>query len=147
MYTLKHSQEKKKTLIFYIKGSHTYCQSCLNQLVDLAGDTNEPIDRIKITCPECLTEHTLDSKASIEDAFPRNLALQQMLEIRPTHMISDTYCESCASEFAFSNCIHCDQVVCFECKNKHKVELIGDLNTNTHILRKNCKSFICKLKI
>ena len=88
-----------------------------------------------------MSDHIVNGKKCSEEAFPRNLALQQMLDIKPHFDIS---CESCKSDFAISNCIHCDLFVCLECKNNHKVEFMEELNDSTKNLSRISSEFICK---
>ena len=118
---------------------------CTNTLVDESDEsiTSDEYNQIKITCPQCLSDHIVKGKSSIEEAFPRNLALQQMLEIKPTQLLSDKRCESCTLEYAFSSCLHCELLVCLECKSKHKSVLLEEFNKNTTELGHLCTNFIC----
>lgn len=125
--------------------SHTYCTFCLNQLAFIS-DNNQcekslSSQEIKLTCPQCLNEHVLNGKNNVSEAFPKNLALQQILDIKP-HL--DTICEVCQINFAVSNCIDCKFLVCSECKSNHKITFIDELNKDTKKLSQICNEFICK---
>ncbi len=120
-------------------GSHTYCHTCLEGLIKAKNDDDT---EFIIKCPQCLNEHLIPN-GSIE-SFPRNLAIQQLLDIKPTQLVSDKHCESCMSEFAFSNCLHCSKLVCLDCKDKHRVEFKNKIEKSISILNEKCSKFIGK---
>lgn len=115
--------------------SHTYCTVCLIKM------TNNNQDQI-IKCPQCMVVHKIDPNNSSSNAnsncygianggiytFPKNLALEQLLEIKPTELISSKMCDLCGVNYAFTKCLHCMNICCLECKDKHRMESKDKLN-------------------
>lgn len=118
--------------------SHTYCTPCLNKMHNLQANS--------IKCAQCLIEHKLDSASGVH-VFPKNLALQQLIELKPTELISFKQCDSCNVNYAFTTCLHCAKVICLECKESHLNEFKDSLVTGLfQELICRCNSMIDSLK-
>lgn len=118
--------------------SHTYCTDCL---INLSQTEFECDNGIKIICPTCSEVHMLKDATSIK-MFPRNLALKQLIDIKPTQLVSDKYCESCNVSYAFTNCLHCSLCFCLDCKEKHSEILKEEAQNKSKLLEQNCEDFI-----
>jgi len=119
--------------------SHTYCFNCLFNLSQKNVDCDN--NEMKITCPTCSEVHPLKDVASI-NMFPRNLALKQLIDIKPTQLVSDKYCEECNISHAFTNCLHCSLCFCLGCKEKHSEILKDEAQIKSNLLEQNCEDFI-----
>lgn len=122
--------------------SHTYCTNCL---IDLSHHSDNDLDEDvhKITCPTCNETHKLnDEKRKSIEKFPRNLALKQLIDLKPTQLISDKFCESCSVSYAFTNCLHCLKSVCIQCRDSHRKKLKETIELNLKSLQQNCEQFI-----
>jgi hypothetical protein len=117
--------------------SHTYCTECLEKMCNLKEKL--------ILCAQCRVEHKFSG--NLANSFPKNLALQQLISIKPLELLSLNRCDECNSNYAFTNCLHCAKVVCLECKEKHLNEFKEDLFDNLFTkLIKRCNSMIETLK-
>ena len=124
--------------------AHTYCTMCLIKM------TNSNLETV-LKCPQCLECHNLTSsdnnnKVSGIFIFPKNLALEQLLEIKPTQLVSSNKCECCNLNYAFTKCLHCLKVCCLECKEAHGNDCKKKLNSLFDSLVSKSNLIIEKLK-
>jgi hypothetical protein len=117
--------------------SHTYCTICLVKI------TNNNVDSL-IKCPQCLRVHNIEDKGII--MFARNLALEQLIDLKPTQIVSSNKCEVCCLNYGFTKCLHCFKVCCLECKETHRDECKVKLNGLFDDLISKSNLIIDKLK-
>ena len=128
--------------------AHTYCTLCLIKITNNNFDTS-------IRCPQCLSEHKIaknpsdcgvNNKAGGIYTFPKNLALEQLIEIKPTQLVSSNKCECCNIKYAFTKCLHCLKICCLECKEAHGDDCKKRLSHLFDNLVSKSNSIIEKLK-
>jgi tripartite motif-containing protein 71 len=117
--------------------AHTYCTVCLRRMSN---------GKSKIKCAQCLVDHPMESSARDTDncvlIFPKNLALQQLLDLKPTQLLSSNQCDDCKLNYAFTKCFHCTKFICLECSKAHRVNFKNDLNKLFNSLINTCNSIV-----
>ncbi len=117
--------------------SHTYCTDCLKRMSN---------GQNKIQCPQCLVEHRMETTAQENEncilVFPKNLALQQLLDLKPTQLLSSNECDDCRLNYAFTKCFHCTNFICLLCSKIHRACYKNDLNKLFNSLINTCNSIV-----
>lgn len=98
--------------------------------------------KIRLNCPECSKEVLIDSI----DSIPRNLAIQQFLDIKPIEIQSEKKCDECNNNFnELTTCLHCSNSICLECKSKHLKEFEIQLKRKLFNLNEKYNNYISSI--
>eukprot|EP00057_Strongylocentrotus_purpuratus_P025557 XP_011680031.1 PREDICTED: uncharacterized protein LOC105445766 [Strongylocentrotus purpuratus] len=94
-----------------LSSSHTYCKTCLDNLLDCHGNDQ------MIRCPVCRAE----TQVSNQDVskLPANLALKSLIEDVKNQYQFCTNCKSRDKPQAVVYCQDCGKYFCSTCHNKH----------------------------
>eukprot|EP00057_Strongylocentrotus_purpuratus_P001026 XP_001190337.3 PREDICTED: E3 ubiquitin-protein ligase TRIM33-like [Strongylocentrotus purpuratus] len=91
--------------------SHTYCKTCLNNLLEFYGNDQ------MLRCPVCRAETQVQNQDV--NKLPTNLALKSLIEDVKTQYQYCTHCKSEEQPQAVVYCQDCGMYLCITCHNKH----------------------------